>query len=56
LSEEFLKPLNISQYRLAKDISVPPRRVNEIVHGTRDNRRYGTPSFPLLRTFRAFLA
>ncbi|MGD0486793.1 MAG: HigA family addiction module antitoxin [Syntrophorhabdales bacterium] len=35
LSEEFLKPLNISQYRLAKDISVPPRRVNEIVHGTR---------------------
>jgi addiction module HigA family antidote len=35
LSEEFLKPLNISQYRLAKDISVPPRRVNEIVHGKR---------------------
>jgi len=35
LSEEFLEPLNITQYRLAKDISVPPRRVNEIVHGTR---------------------
>jgi addiction module HigA family antidote len=32
LSEEFLKPLNISQYRLAKDICVPPRRINEIVH------------------------
>lgn len=31
LLEEFLKPMNISQYRLAKDISVPPRRVNEIV-------------------------
>lgn len=31
LLEEFLKPLGISQYRLAKDISVPPRRVNEIV-------------------------
>jgi addiction module HigA family antidote len=31
LLEEFLKPLEISQYRLAKDISVPPRRVNEIV-------------------------
>jgi addiction module HigA family antidote len=31
LLEEFLKPLAISQYRLAKDISVPPRRVNEIV-------------------------
>jgi len=31
LLEEFLKPMGISQYRLAKDISVPPRRVNEIV-------------------------
>ena len=35
LQEEFLKPLGISQYRLAKEISVPPRRVNEIVHGSR---------------------
>lgn len=35
LLEEFLKPLGISQYRLAKDIRVPPRRINEIVHGTR---------------------
>ncbi|MDY0096549.1 MAG: HigA family addiction module antitoxin [Candidatus Vecturithrix sp.] len=35
LLEEFLKPFNISQYRLAKDIHVPPRRINEIVHGTR---------------------
>lgn len=35
LLEEFLKPLAISQYRLAKDISVPPRRINEIVHGLR---------------------
>ncbi len=33
--EEFLKPLKISQYRLAKDINVPPRRINEIVHGLR---------------------
>lgn len=33
--EEFLKPMNISQYRVAKDISVPPRRINEIVHGLR---------------------
>ena len=33
--EEFLKPMEISQYRLAKDISVPPRRINEIVHGKR---------------------
>ena len=35
LSEEFLTPMEISQYRLAKDISVPARRINEIVHGTR---------------------
>jgi addiction module HigA family antidote len=35
LMEEFLKPMAISQYRLAKDISVPPRRINEIVHGLR---------------------
>ena len=35
LLEEFLKPLEISQYRLAKEISVPPRRINEIVHGKR---------------------
>jgi addiction module HigA family antidote len=35
LLEEFLKPMGISQYRLAKDISVPARRVNEIIHGKR---------------------
>jgi antitoxin HigA-1 len=35
LQEEFLAPLEISQYRLAKDISVPPRRINEIVRGLR---------------------
>jgi addiction module HigA family antidote len=35
LLEEFLNPMGISQYRLAKDISVPPRRINEIVHGKR---------------------
>lgn len=35
LLEEYLKPLGISQYRLAKDTSVPPRRINEIVHGKR---------------------
>ena len=35
LLEEFLRPMGISQYRLAKDISVPPRRINEIVHGKR---------------------
>ena len=35
LLEEFLKPMGISQYRLAKDINVPARRINEIVHGKR---------------------
>jgi antitoxin HigA-1 len=35
LKEEFLDPMGISQYRLAKDINVPPRRINEIVHGKR---------------------
>ena len=35
LLEEFLQPLGISQYRLAKDIQVPARRINEIVLGKR---------------------
>ncbi len=35
LLEEFLKPMGISQYRLAKDTNVDPRRINEIVHGQR---------------------
>ena len=35
LLDEFLVPMRLSQYRLAKDISVPARRINEIVHGER---------------------
>jgi addiction module HigA family antidote len=35
LLEEVLGPLELTQYRLAKSLSVPPRRINEIVHGTR---------------------
>ena len=35
LQEEFLGPMSISQNRLARDIGVPPRRINEIVHGKR---------------------
>ena len=35
LIEEFLKPLSVTQHRLAVAIGVPPRRINEIVHGTR---------------------
>jgi antitoxin HigA-1 len=35
LLEKFLAPVGVSQYRLAKEISVPPRGINEIVHGKR---------------------
>ena len=35
LEEDFLKPLGLSQYRIALDIGVPPRRINEIVRGQR---------------------
>jgi antitoxin HigA-1 len=35
LLEEFLKPLGLSQYQLAKELNVPARRINEIVHGDR---------------------
>ena len=35
LATEFLEPMNVSQYRLAKDIGVTARRINEIVHGRR---------------------
>ena len=35
LTEEFLRPLGVTQYRLAKDVSVPARRINEIVKGER---------------------
>jgi addiction module HigA family antidote len=35
LNEEFLIPMGISQYRLAQDVKVSPRHINEIVHGKR---------------------
>jgi addiction module HigA family antidote len=35
LLQEFLEPLDLSQYRLAKELHVPARRINEIVHGAR---------------------
>jgi plasmid maintenance system antidote protein VapI len=57
LLEEFLEPLEISQYRLAKDISVSPRRINEIVHGLRAiTARYGAPPRSVLWHLRAVLA
>jgi antitoxin HigA-1 len=46
---EFLSPMGISQYHLAMDISVPPRRINEIVHGKR-----GMPADTALRLERYF--
>lgn len=36
LLEEFLKPMNISQNKLAEDISVPPNRISQIVNGKRE--------------------
>ena len=42
LFEEFMKPLGISQNRLARDLKVPPRRINEIVHAKRGINRYRT--------------
>lgn len=57
LLEEFLKPLELSQYRVAKDINVPPRRINEIVHDkARDHRRHRAAVGPALRGLRAVLA
>ena len=35
LMEDFLKPMGITQYRVAKDVGVPARRINELVHGQR---------------------
>ena len=35
LLEEFLKPMGLSQYRLAKEVGVPPQRISEIVAGKR---------------------
>lgn len=35
LLHDFLQPLRLTQYRLARGLSVPPRRINEIVHGKR---------------------
>ena len=35
LLHDFMEPLGVTQYRVAKEIDVPPRRINEIVHGTR---------------------
>ncbi len=49
LYEEFLVPLGISQYRLAQAIDVPPRRINEIVHGKRAIS--ADPAFRLARFF-----
>ena len=41
LSEEFLKPMGLSQYRLAKEIGVPAQRIGDLLHGERVRRRAG---------------
>ena len=56
LMEEFLKPLGVSQYRLAKDINVDPRRVNEIVLAHRSISGYGPAALPILRDVGTVLA
>jgi addiction module HigA family antidote len=50
LSEEFLQPLNLSQNALARGLGVPPRRINEIVHGKR--RMTADTALRLSRFFR----
>ena len=35
LNEEFILPLSVTQYRVSKEIGIPPKRINEIVHGKR---------------------
>lgn len=39
LLEEFLKPMNLSQNQLARDIGVPPTRINDVIHGKRSITR-----------------
>jgi addiction module HigA family antidote len=56
LLEDFLKPLGISQNKLARDIKVPPRRVNEIVLGKRAITPDSSEIGPLLRNLGTFLA
>ena len=58
LLEEFLKPLEVSQYQLAKDVGVPPRRINEIVLGKRavTAGRHCPTASPVLRHLRPVLA
>lgn len=55
LLEEFLKPMGITQYRLAKEIGVLQRRIGEIVAGARYHRRYRPPSIAIFRHVRGFL-
>jgi hypothetical protein len=57
LLEEFLKPMEISQYRLAKEIGVPAQRIGDIVAGETDHyRRHRFASVSLLWPFKRLLA
>jgi len=50
LDEEFLKPLGLTKYRLAKDIGVPAQRIGDIVAGKRDHGGHGPPTVQVLRS------
>lgn len=55
LLEEFLKPMGITQYRLAKEIGVPQRRIGEIVAGARDHGGYRPAAGKVFRNVRRVL-
>ncbi len=52
LEEEFLKPLGLTKYRLAKDIGVPPQRIGDRFWQESSHRRHGPSALPLLRSER----
>ena len=56
LLEDFLKPMGISQYRLAKEISVPAQRIGEIVAGKRAITAHRLAPMPVFRPFQRILA
>jgi addiction module HigA family antidote len=56
LLEDYMKPMGLSQNALARALGVTPRRVNEIVHGKRNQSGHLASSCPLFRTVAAVLA
>ena len=56
LRHDFLEPLGMSQYALAKALDVPQMRISDIVNGKRDHAGYGPPPCPILRRLGRVLA